>query len=355
MIAAILILSAGHKLLWLIFSAVAIGLAFESQHPQEVKNVIYGPFKETTYGTALLAASFTKRPRADQSFAVINPDYYTDIDKSGKGHQWPTTRARIKNSTSFGATWDVDNVVIAWALAFVLGADTVTGVGPFTHTFKFIQNSNIMPVTSLYFEDTADVKYTMLDLAISQLQISGGASGPLSIQFSMMGSGKWTDGSVTLPGLVAPVYLFGSDTDLQFGPQGAPVSFKERNRGWTVTIENELVPNYAPGTGLVASFTRTGKQRATVQFQIAAKDVDDIRTLINNDTIQELDIITNSGASAQLTCKFPGMYFKGQLQASGDEEVWNIQTTEQEIIKSGANEIFQAVVTNSTATYLTAG
>jgi hypothetical protein len=133
------------------------------------------------------------------------------------------------------------------------------------------------------------------------------------------------------------------------------VSFKERNRGWTVTIENELVPNYAPGGQLIASYTRTGKQRATVQVQIAAKDVDDIRTLINNDTIQEMDIITNSGANATLTLKFPGMYFKGQLQASGDEEVWNIQTTEQEIIKSGASEIFQAVLLNSTATYLTAG
>src|SRR5205085_11234086 len=98
------------------------------------------------------------------------------------------------------------------------GADTVSGAGPYTHTFKFLQNSNIMPVTSLYFEDTADVKYQLPDLAIADLTITGKDSGPLQSSFKMVGSGKNVEGAVTLRAVTTPTFLFGSDTDIQLGP-----------------------------------------------------------------------------------------------------------------------------------------
>jgi hypothetical protein len=329
-------------------------MAFEPQNVLDVHNVVYATNKQNTFGTPVTAVSYTQRPRADNSFAVINPSYYSDVAKAGKGHQWPTLRQRVKNETSFGATWDVDSINIGWLFAFALGADTVTGVGPFTHTFKFIQNSNQMPVTSVYFEDTADVLYQMPDLAVGKLVISGGETGPLSAQFEMTGSGRWTDGSVTKPAVPTPTFLMASDTDILIGAQGASVSKKERVRSWSVSVEASLIPHYAPGGGLVASFMKVDKQRASVQITFAAKDTDDIRTLINNDTLQELKINTNSAATAQCNLFFPGLFFKGKLGVGdNNEEVWQLESQEADVIKSGANEVFQATVINSTATYLT--
>lgn len=330
--------------------------AFEPQNVLDVHNVVYGPFKQTTFGTPLLLASMTQRPRGDNSFAVIDPEFYSDIAKTGKGHQWPTIRTRTRNKTAFGATWDVDSANIGWLLAFAMGADTVTGIGPFVHTFKFLQSSNQMPVTSLYFEDTADVLYQMTDLAVGKLVISGGDSGPLTAQFEMTGSGHWTDGSVTKPAVPTPTFLMGSDTDILIGAPGGSTSKKERVRSWSVSVDVALIPHYAPGGGLFATFMKLDTQRASVQIVFAAKDVDDIRTLINGDTLQELKINTNSGASAQCNLFFPGLYFKGKL-AVGDnnEEVWQLESTEMDVVKTGSNEIFQATVTNSVATYLTAG
>jgi len=315
--------------------------------------------KQTTYGTVVLVANMNQPVRMDgAAFPAIIAEVYSDLDRWGKGHQWPMVRKRILQDTGFQMGLELTDFLAGWMFAFIMGADTITGVGPYTHAFTWLQSTNQAPVTTVYFRDTTPIAFQMPDLAITDLEISGADRGPLMGKFSMKGSGRYVDGGIAEPAVPqTPVYLLGSDTDILLGPQGAAVSIKERVRGWSVKLQSDIRPHRAPGGTLYSTFHKILTQRATVSLNVAAKDTDDIRTLIVNDTLQELQINTNSGAAAILNLKFPGLYFSepAQLGVDGVEEIWGLQADERAVIKSGANEIFTATVINNQATYLVAG
>lgn len=244
-----------------------------------------------------------------------------------------------------------------WIVAFMCSKDTISGVGPYTHTCIFELATDIAPVTSVYFQDTADVKFKLMDLAIQEATFSGGASGPLRAAVSMIGSGRHLDVAYASPAPGTEVYLLGSDTDILVGAVGAPASIKERVRGWTLKVTQNVAPHRAPGGGLYSSFHKLGFPRLTLSLQVAAKDVDDLRTLGLADTIQEVQINTNSGAAAQLNFALKGVHFQvPKAGLEGNEIVWSLEADEKDIIKNGANEILTAVAINNQATsYLVAG
>jgi hypothetical protein len=226
LISIILFGTAGWKLIALLVSALAIGMAYEPQDILDIKNIALAPNKQNTFLTPVAAASYTFRQRnAGNAFASITPSYYSDEALAGKGHNWPVTKQRTMQATDLQMTLDVENFNLGWALAFSMGAVTVSGAGPFTHLFKFVQATNQMPVTSVLMQDTTDVIYQLPDLAISDLQISGKESGPIQMQVKMVGSGKNVDGAVAFPNLAqTPQFLFGSDTDILIGPPAPDIS-----------------------------------------------------------------------------------------------------------------------------------
>lgn len=329
-----------------------------SYAPQHVtlRNMVVGSKKQTTYGTALLDASLTRRLRFDQSaFAQFTKEYYSDIDRAGKGHEYPTVRIPVGKDVQFSLGGDLDDFLAGWLLAFGMCNVVTTGAGPFTHTIKFELANFIAPVTTVYGEDASAIKTKWSDLAVRQIKFSGGAKGPVQFSVDFMGSGNFTDVVVAPPALPTPVYLLGSDTDILLGPPAAAVSIKERVRSWEVTIVTDVEQHRAPGGGLVSTFAKLGLRRATVNLVVAAQAADDIRTLEVNDTLQELQINTNSGAAAQMNLKFPNLYFKVVAQADRLEQVWQMTADDQDVMKGAALEPFQAVVLNSEATYLVAG
>jgi hypothetical protein len=111
------------------------------------------------------------------------------------------------------------------------------------------------------------------------------------------------------------------------------------------------------GGGLFATMTKLQYPRISVSLQIDAKDTDDIRTIFLADTIRELQINNNSGASAQLNFTFKGLYFSAaKLGVDGTVEVWNVTSDEMGVTKNGANEPLTIVAINSqAASYLVAG
>lgn len=207
-------------LAWLQRVVMAFGLwAYEPQNILIVRNIALAANKQNTFLTPVAAAAYVYRQRnPGTAFAAITPSFYSDEQLAGKGFNFPTVKKRIMQATEFNGTWDVDAFNVGWALAFAMGADTVTGSGPFTHLFKFLQSTNQMPVTTLLFQDTNDVIYQLPDLAIADLQITGKESGPIQVQFKAVGSGKNVDGAVALPSLTTPAYLLGSDADIMIGP-----------------------------------------------------------------------------------------------------------------------------------------
>ena len=333
-------------------------MPFEQQHVRS-RNITLSANKQTTYGTALGDGALTLRPPVmdETAFASLGKTFYDNMDRANKGHQWTTVRQKIQQATQFNTgTVDLSDAMAGWLFAFLMGADTISGAGPYTHLFKFLQSTNQMPVTTLYFEDTADVKYKMQDMAIAQLTLSGADKGPIQVSANLVGSGRYLDGAMVSPiAPTAPTILLASDTDILIGAPTAAASIKERIRQWSVKFTVGLVPNYAPGGGMFASFTKIDTQQVSLDLQIAAKDTDDVRTLFTNDTLQEVDINCNSGAAAQLMIKFPGLYLSSaQIGASGKEEVWSVSSDERSVTKQGSSEVVQVTVINSQPTYLVA-
>ncbi|MGB9103118.1 MAG: hypothetical protein WCC59_00040, partial [Terriglobales bacterium] len=76
------------------------------------------------------------------------------------------------------------------------------------------------------------------------------------------------------------------------------------------------------------------------------------RTLMIANTLREVQINVNSGASAQLKAKFPNAYVKTTPVMDGKYLAWQIDAGDQDLVKVGANEIIEATVINGQATYL---
>lgn len=206
-------------MLWRALIQLVVRFSYEPQDILDVKNIALAANKQNTFLTPVAAAAYVYRQRnPGTAFASLTPSFYSDEMLAGKGHNWPTVKQRIAQKSEFQGTWDVDSFNLAWALAFIMGADTASGAGPYTHLFKFLQATNQMPVTTLLFQDTTDLIFQFPDLAIADLQITGKESGPLSMQFKATGSGKRVDGAVALPALTPPSYLLGSDADILIGP-----------------------------------------------------------------------------------------------------------------------------------------
>lgn len=465
MIFALIAIHIGPLGMMLLFAVgfALFGMAFEPQDVLDIRNLAIAPNKQNTFLTPVAAASYTQRPRNPGNYnAIHTPSFYTDELMANKGHQYAAAKQRIMESTSFDATMDLDAFLAGWALFFILGTETVTGAGPFTHTMKFLQSTNQMPVTSLLCQETNDVIFQLPDMAILELVITGKESGPLQVQFKMVGSGKKVDGSVAFPALSAPLFLFGSDTDIKIGPSApdltdprfqftlstvvggalaqhtafwkvtytnaagetigsqeisilvpansvskltAPASYppgvtggkaygsnttgtetlqgaiaaggniqepntgfaaggalptattalssiKERVTDWQVHIACEMVPNRAPGGVLWATFMKVLKQRANLMINVKATSADDMRTISENDTQKEVQIIANSGAAQQMTLQFPYVMLDTfQIGVNGREMQWQMNAGDNAVLKPGTQEVFQAIVINNQSAY----
>lgn len=330
------------------------------KHQQKfvARNLVLTDKTQLAYGTAVAGVSMTARPPKmnPDNFAKITKTYYTDEQLSGSGHEYMTARQEIERATDVSLDLPATDWLMGWAIAQILASVTTTGAGPYTHVFKPLNSTRVCPVTSVYMEDTEVVKTTYLDMAATELTISGGGSGPVMLQISMQGSGRFTDAAIgALPAVQTPILLLCSDLDFQIGPPGAPVSIKDLVRQWSIKIARTIELHRAPGGGLFVTQTNIDKQRVSYSMTLRAKDTEgaaDPRTLFIADTIQESDFIINSGAAAQCTIKIPNHYVRTTPVTDGDFVGWNIEVTEEDVVKVGANEIVQATVINSQQTWL---
>ncbi|HWR37009.1 MAG TPA: phage tail tube protein [Clostridia bacterium] len=329
-------------------------MPYEPQHV-DVRNLVLSPHKQGAYGTALLDAKLTQHISFDAGAeGTIGKEWYTDADKAGKGHVFPTQRKVVKQDTGFKFPFELNDFIAGWLGAWGMGKVVVVGPSPYTHTFTFDTTSNIVAVTTVYVEDGGGIKTKYPDLAIAEFELSGAETGPVTGSATLMGSGRFTEVAIAaLPPLTNEQLLLGSDTDILLGAPGAPASIKERVRQWSVKVSQGLEIHRAPGHGLYATFTKRGIPRVSVSLVIAMPAADDIRSLYLADTLQELQINTNSGAAAQCNLKFPGLYLSAcALGMNGTERVYQVESDENAVIKNGVNDYFQMVVTNSTPAFL---
>jgi hypothetical protein len=275
-----------------------------------------GSKKETTYGTPLLDASLTQRVRFDAGdFFALAKEFYSDAEKAGKGHNWPTLHQEIMRADDAGQlNFDLDDWKAGWLGAFFFGNVATSGVGPYTHLFTFLTATNIFPVTSVYFEDTADIKTKWADLAINSLEISGTAERAdlrgKRIAARLGQVHRRRDGRRGIPALqAAPIYLLGSDTDILIGAPAGAASIKERIRELEHEVRAGDRPHRAPGGGKVSTFHKVGKQRAS----FSARDRGERRrrrphAVRERHHCRSCRSTPTPARTAQLNLKFPGAY-----------------------------------------------
>jgi hypothetical protein len=275
------------------------------------------------------------------------------MDLAGKGHKFPTKRQRIQNDSAFSFKGPLEAWIAGWLFAWLLQADTITGAGPYTHTMKPVSTTNIALATTVHMIETADVLYKLPDMVIAKLTISGGSNGPCSSLSTWSAPVRRapTARSARRPRCRRRACCSASDTDVLWGAPAGAVSKKERVKGWQVELSQALEVHRAPGGGFAGTMIKIGDVIAKLSLAVAAKDVDDIKTLADADTVQEVQINTNSGAAAQLNLKFPNIYFTmPQYSADGQFALMNIVSDQNDVLKSGASDIFTAVVINGQAT-----
>jgi hypothetical protein len=245
------------------------------------------------------------------------------------------------------------------------GAPTMVGAGLtdalapgiYTHTFAFDETTRTAVPTTIYVEDTEDVKYKCPDMSVVDLTLTIDEIGALTIEYSMMGSGWQVMGAMgSVPALAAESYLLGSDAVLNFGPVGDTASFLGRHMKSTIKLSNECLVHRASGGGLYGIFIRKANPKISVSTTFAAKDTDDVYTLYRNDTASDYELAVNSGASAQLTVSIPNMHFKTtKLGLDGEMVIWQIDADESTIFCTpGSTPPITLSVTNNVAGYLTA-
>jgi hypothetical protein len=106
---------------------------------------------------------------------------------------------------------------------------------------------------------------------------------------------------------------------------------------------------------LFVTQTNIDKHRATYSMLVRAKGHrrrGGPSDLYLNDTIQETNFIMNSERAAQCTVKFPNHYVRTTPVTDGSFVGWQVETTEEDVVKVGANEIVQATCINSPAAFL---
>jgi len=121
----------------------------------------------------------------------------------------------------------------------------------------------------------------------------------------------------------------------------------------TLKLDNQLAVHKAPGGGQYGIFVRKGSPKFSLTTTIAAKSVDDVYTLHENDTASAYTLTVNSGASAQLQISIPQVHLKTtKLGFDGDMEVWQLEADETTCYQVAGVAAISLQVINSVPAYL---
>jgi len=336
------------------------GATFQGQR-SILRSMVVPSNAQTTWGTpvALAALQAGVGLHFDVSgFAKITPTTESTYGQAGSGNSFASNNWQTSVKTADEISGFLTDYLAGWLLAFAMGKDTVTGAGPYSHAFNFLDTTTVAQATTIYRQDTADIYYQLVDMGISQLVISSTSTGALKFKASLIGTGRYINGSLAgMPApIAAPQYLFGSDAQFGIGPTagGAPASFFPRVNNWEITIDTGIQPVYASGGGQFAAYLSVAMPKIKLKAAIAASNVSDVRVWQLARTPLTIALSIASGASS-LAFNFPNVILVNcDLGDSSGNAEWTLNFDETNILQVGATPLVTATVINGQASYLTA-
>lgn len=345
-------------------------MPFEPQRAFEV-NWLFSTKKESAYGTALTATDLNRRVVAPTvEVAKLAKEFRSDLDRFGKGHEFATEVEELSRDLRRSTTFDASSLTVAWVAAFALGKVTTTQPNPsgnptaYQHKFTFADpvTGKHAPTTTVYEELTADLKRRLVSLACNDFALAGRARDVASLTANWLGSGQTVDGAITLPALTAQSFLLGADADVLLGPQGAPVSLKDRVLEWSLTVSQNLQSDlgYYPGSGKFRGRVWYGPRRVSAALTLFAKETDDLLTLFLNDTVRELkidlagDTIGPGPEKHRAVVRLPAVNITALDDAlEGHHILYRVEIGEHGVLKQTGLEPLEITVTNTETSFLT--
>lgn len=329
-----------------------------SMQKQSARNLVLSPNSQIAYGGILAEAKLTQRQRFDPStvfekLASRRSDYST----VGKGSEFATNDQLTAWDTKATLKSEGDAELLGWILAFVFGQETVTGAAaPYTHTFTTPLISATMPCTTIYVEDTNDVKFKVPDCAVSGFSLDIPERGAIMATADLVGTGRWVPGAMTaaVPALVAANYLLGSDFSISITPTpGAATPFSGRQKSLSIKLDRQATPFKASGDGLTAGSVASGQAKIAISFSIAAQAADDVNGWFENQLPLAITMATNPANAYQLKFTIPQAHVKAnKLTNVEDKVMWSVEFDETTCFQVGATPAISAMVINNTAAYL---
>jgi len=312
---------------------------------------------QATIGESMTDAQLTYTALMETSnFAQIEPEFESDYQYAGKGHSFATDARMTSLKSSMELSTRVDQFLAGWLLSLIMGQDTVTGAeAPYSHAMSFLESAGPAQITNLYIEDTAGLKRRFLDMALTNLVLTGPGKGSIMAKASFLGSGRYADGAIVagVPArIVHPQFLYGSDAVVSIGPQGAPISMFPRVMSWEATFDRAIEEVRVPGGGEYAAFLRYGNPTIKLKIVVAADDSTDIRDWMMAQTALEMKIVVTSGA-ASLTLDYPYVILpKSDLGEQSKYVAYTIDLDQNSILQPAGGQPVTATVVNTTAAYL---
>ncbi len=350
-------------------------MAFQPQRTHDIV-VVASPKKQTAFGTAIVDALMTLRMRPKNAdIAKMTKLYRSDLDHI-KGDEFATAIEELSRSLSRSLVMDANSNNIGWALAFAMGnvvtiqPDVINDANAWEHTITFQAQTGgkDAQVTTIHEDATADISQKLVDMALAELTLSGGNgpdAGPLELTTNWLGSGVTATGVVAPPALTAEkALLFARDVVFSLGTEGSPVDISEQVREWSLSITQNLDEDggYFLGSGNTRGRLWYGQRRVSFSFVVHMKETDNIKTLFDGVTKQEIKIeidtgVLTTGGTAEnhtIELRLPAIVIPTLDDA--DEvgmKTWRIEITPEAVMKGGTlTEVLQAIITNEEIDYL---
>lgn len=344
---------------------------FEPQRAFDV-TWLFSSRRESAYGTPLADADLTRRVVAPAvELGKLSKLFRNDLDRFGKGHEFATELEELSRDLRRTTSFDASSLTVAWVCAFGMGRVATTQPNPtgnptaFDHLFTFADPalSKHAPTTTVYEELTADLRRRLVSLACNDLALSGRGRDPVQLTANWIGSGSTSDGVLTpLPALTPQSFFLGRDADVLFGPQGAPVSLRNRILDWSLSVTQNLESDlgYHPGSGLFRGRIWYGARRVSASLTLFAQETDDLLSLFLADTVRELqinltgDVIGAGPEVHRVALRLPAVRITALDDAlEGNHIVYRLEINEAGVLRQPGLEPLEITVTNTEPSFLT--
>lgn len=328
------------------------------------KNRVAFSVAEATFGIAAAIAGAKAWPFQGLR-PVIKPTFATDADSLIGQMEWGREKALQAVQTQASFTFDFRLDCLGYWLFRMLGADTVTGVGPYTHQFTLIQTD--IPSFTIFWVDANTTPGNVEQFPgckVSKLTISGKAGGKITIKVDIIGAGTHAEAANTMVAnntdVINPFSTIGSYNiggTLNLSTMGAPTGGTNYMsppvlEDFEIVLDSMFEPNneYVAGQTSLSALERIGlKITGKGTHKWTENGLAGLMAIITGSTPESLYWSMSSGANGA-TIALPKCYFDDD-SVQGQRNVLKKPFTFEGFYSDASALAIKAQVVNSTASY----